>query len=213
MVGVISSAALWQTRLLFPALIPFALPTALGWSALRRLDTPHLSISFLVNLIVGGVVAVTLMEAGIGIVQRNPLAYALGLETRDAYLKKVQPFYAQAIELVASAPEDAKIYALLEPRSYYFPREVQPDPILDNFAHDLYIFGSPEAVAQFWQEAGYTHVLLYRRGLDFMLENDPDNFSPEFQAALDEVIRAHLNLIGTISGGAYDLYEIVDGSQ
>jgi len=45
--GVINSAALWQTRLLFPALIPFALPTALGLLAVKRLDTPRLRISFI----------------------------------------------------------------------------------------------------------------------------------------------------------------------
>ena len=206
--GVSHSAALWQTRLLYPALIPFALPTALGWRAVKKLDTPTLRISFIVNLIVASVVLVTLADTALYVVKRNPLAYALGLETRADYLAKTIPHYAQAIELVAQTPEEAQIYSILEPRSYYLPREVQIDAILGNLGHDLYLYGSPEAVVQSWKEAGYTHVLFYRLGADFLAENDPRLFPPEQQDAMDTIIRDYLDLAGTTPNGAYELYRI-----
>ena len=38
-------------------------------------------------------------------ITRNPLAYAVGFETRQAYLAKVQPSYAQAMQLLESTPQ------------------------------------------------------------------------------------------------------------
>ncbi len=206
--GVINSAALWQTRLLFPVLIPFALPTALGLLAVKRLDTPQLRISFIFNFVVIAVVAVTVIDAGISVIMRNPLAYAFGFETRQAYLAKVQPSYVQAMQLLESTPQDASVYFLFEPRSYHAPRDVQIDPILDNFTHDWFVYGEADAVMQAWHSQGYTHVLVYRRGVDFLTENRSGSFTPEYQAALNLFVQNHLILVETTQDGAYELYLI-----
>ena len=50
-------------------------------------------------------------------------------------------------------------------------RPLQPDPILDNFSHDVYLYEHPESVVAAWRSQGYTHVLLNRRNADLMLEN------------------------------------------
>jgi hypothetical protein len=206
--GVVNSAALWQTRLLFPALIPFALPTALGLVAVKKLDTSHLRVSFIFNFVVIAVVAITLIDAGLNVLLRNPLAYAAGIETQEAYLEKVQPSYAHMLQLLEQAPDDAKIYSLFEPRSYYTPRDMNPDSILDNFSHDLYLYGNIDAVLQAWLSEGYTHVLVYRRGVDFISENRPNLFTPEQHSALDHLIQNRLTSIGTTEDSAYELYKI-----
>jgi hypothetical protein len=206
--GVINSAALWQTRLLFPALIPLALPTALGLLAIKNLDTPQLRLSFIFNFVVVAVVTVTVIDAGIHVLARNPLAYALGLETRQAYLSKVQPAYAQAMQLLESTPPDTSLYFLFEPRSYGATRQVQIDPILDNFAHDWYIHGDDESLVQDWRSRGYTHVMLYRRGVDFLSGDRSRSFKPEYQDALELIITNHLTLLETTPDGAYELYRI-----
>jgi hypothetical protein len=209
--GVINSSALWQTRLLFPALIPFALTTALGFLAIENLDTPKLNLSFIFNFFLIIIVAINLIDATIFVTQRNPLASALGLEPPEAYLSRVQPGYAQAVELLDQTPVDAKIYMILEPRSYYMNRDVQPDPILDNFAHDFYLYDNPNNIFLTWQSDGYTHVLLYRRGLEYLADNNSLKFTKEHQAALDDLIQDHLNLISKTADGAYELYEINPG--
>jgi hypothetical protein len=205
--GVINSSALWQTRLLYPALIPFALPTALGWLAVKKLDTPHLRISFIFNFVVIAIVTITLIDAGRSVIMRNPLAYAVGAETQESYLAKVQPSYAQAVELIQDSPEDAKIYALYEPRNYYMPRDIQPDPILDNFAHDVFLYGDPNEVLASWQDEGYTHVLIYRHGIDFLIENDARRLSPQHLSALD-YLQNKLIFVGSTADGSYELYAI-----
>jgi hypothetical protein len=207
-VGVINSSALWQTRLLYPALIPFSLPTALGLLAVKKLDTLQLRVSFIFNFVVVALLTITLIDAGLNILLRNPLAYAAGIESRETYLDKVQPSYAQALRLLEQAPDDAKIYSLFEPRSYHAPRDIQPDPILDNFSHDLYLHSNVDGVLRAWLSDGYTHILVNRRGVDFISQNRSGIFTPEQQTALETLIQDHLALIDTTEDGAYELYKI-----
>jgi hypothetical protein len=205
--GVVNSSALWQTRLLFPALIPFAIPTALGWLALKKLDTPQLRISFIFKFVVIAILAINLINASLSVIVRNPLAYATGIETLEDYLEKVQPAYAQAVQLVGKSPEDAKVYFLFEPRSYYMPRTVQPDAILDNFAHDIYQYDDTDGALASWLAEGYTHVLIYRRGANFV-QGNAYKFSREHQAALEFVIQNNLDWVGSTSDGAYEFYSL-----
>ena len=205
--GVFNSSALWQTRLLLPALIPFAIPTALGWLALKQLDTPRLRISFIFKFVVIAIVSINLFNASLSVIARNPLAYATGFESLERYLEKVQPFYARATQLVGKLPEDAKIYFLFEPRSYYMSRTVQPDAILDNLAQKIYLYGDSDGILDSWLEEGFTHVLIYRRGVDF-LKGNTHKYSSKHQTVLELIIDNHLIWVDNTSDGAYELYSI-----
>ncbi|MGB5844037.1 MAG: glycosyltransferase family 39 protein [Anaerolineales bacterium] len=205
--GVFNSSALWQTRLLFPALIPFAIPTALGWLALQKLDTSQLRISFIFKFVVIAILTINLVNASLSVIERNPLAYTTGLETLERYLEKVQPSYTQAAQLVGKSPEDSKVYFLFEPRSYYMPRTVQPDATLDNLSHGIYLYGDSDGVLASWQAEGFTHVLIYRRGADF-IKGNAHKFSSEHQVALEFIIQNHLDWVGSTSDGAYEFYSI-----
>jgi hypothetical protein len=206
--GVINSSALWQTRLLLPVLILFALPTALALKSVRELDTAQLRISYIFNFVVIAVVSINVIDAGISLILRNPIAFAVGAESEQAYLAKVQPAYAQALSILESTPEDAFIYYLFEPRSFGSPRQSQIDPILDNFAHDWFIHGEEKKVLQAWRSNGYTHVLIYRRGVDFLSGSRTGSFQGEYQAAFDLIVQDHLKLLNITDDGAYELYQI-----
>jgi hypothetical protein len=158
--------------------------------------------------VVIAIVTVTLVDAGMNVIARNPLAFAVGTESQESYLAKIQPSYAQAVELVDKTPDDSRIYALYEPRSYYISRVIQPDPILDNFAHAIYLHTDPKGVISSWQDEGYTHVLIYRQGINFLLENDPGRLTPQHQSALEYLIQNHLSLFGITADGSYELYSI-----
>ncbi len=205
--GVINSAALWQTRLLFPALLPFAIPSALGWEALARLDRSNLRVSFLLNLIVSLVVALTVFEISLFTLQRNPFAVAFGAQTRGQYIARVNPPYAALMQTMDELPANATLYSLFEPRSYNLPRRIQPDPILANFAHDLHLYGAPEAMIQQWKAQGYTHILVYERGMQFMLENNHDYQSPSLRNSLSETLSL-LQLTRQTPDGVYSIYYI-----
>lgn len=206
-IGVIQSAALWQTRLLFPALLPFAIPAALGWEAMTRLDTSNLRLSFLFNALVRIVLALTVFETGLFTLQRNPLAVAVGAQTREQYIARVNPSYAALAQVMDDLPGNASVYSLFEPRSYALPRSTQPDPIVANFAHDLHLYGAPEEIIRQWKAQGYTHILVYERGRQFMLDNNPAYQSLPLRNALTETL-ALLSLTRQTADGVYSIYQI-----
>jgi hypothetical protein len=205
--GVINSSALWQARLLLPALIPFAIPTALGWDSLTRLDTPNLRISFLSNAVIAIVIALTVFDNAAFVLQRNPLAVAFGAQSREQYIARINPSYAALMQIMDKLPSGARVYSLFEPRSYGLPRQTQPDAINYNFAHDLYLYRTPSEIIQHWKTEGYTHVIVYERGLGFMVESASGKLTPAAQDALRETL-ARLELIHQTPDKVYTIYRV-----
>jgi dolichyl-phosphate-mannose-protein mannosyltransferase len=205
--GVINSAHLWQIRLFLPALLPFAIPSALAWDYLQKLDTPKLRISFLFNVLIIVIILLTIFANGIFVLQRNPLAVALGAQTREGYIARVNPSYAALIQLMDELPADVYVYSLFEPRSYGLPRRTQPDVIVYNFAHDFYLYATPSEIIQHWKAEGYTHIVVYERGLDFMIESPSGKFTPVAQATFGETL-ASLELISQTPDQVYTIYRI-----
>jgi 4-amino-4-deoxy-L-arabinose transferase-like glycosyltransferase len=200
--GIIQTSSLWQSRLLLPGLMPFMLVLAAGIGHLKRLDTARLKISFCFSAVIGVFVLVSLLDFGLQVAYRNPLMAAVGGVTRQAYIARLQPGYAAAMELVQQTPSNAYVYFLYEPRSYGMARRVQPDPINDNWSHDLYLHGSVAATMAAWRMQGYTYVLLSRTGADFIAKTIPAQ-----APSLDPLMNA-LRLVAKSPGDEYELYEI-----
>ncbi len=175
--GVIDTIHLFQTRLSWPGLIALIPILAAGAGELQKLDIPRLRISFIFSTIVGMMIFVFLLDFGLLILDRKPWSVALGLETRASYVAQMQPEYAQALALVEETPPSAYIYLINESRSYWMERQVQPDPIHDNLAHDLYLYPTNEAMLDVWREVGYTHVLI--RNVSFYMESKDENIDTE----------------------------------
>lgn len=166
--GVIQTLSLWQSRLLWAGMFALAIPAGLAVSSLEELDTRRVRISFLARSLTGLVIFASLLDSSLFLLARKPLLYALGLESRADYFARVQPEYSEALRLVNSAPEDSSVYFLFEPRSYDMQRVVQPDPINANLAHDYFLYNSPENLIEAWKSNGYTHILVYLPGAEFI---------------------------------------------
>jgi hypothetical protein len=110
--------------------------------------------------------------------------------------------------LERSVPEDGRVLLLWEPRSYYSPRWAQPDIILDNWSHLRHCFGTEKRIAEHLRDEGYTHVLLYRRGLDFIAKEDESPLSAEDVEHFEDFVEKHLEWVETTGG--YRLYELRD---
>ncbi|MBK9927733.1 MAG: glycosyltransferase family 39 protein [Anaerolineales bacterium] len=205
--GVINSSHLWQGRLLFPALIPFILPTALGWDTLRNLDTSKVRVSFLANTLIGVTIALTLFSNSMFVLRRNPLAVAFGIQTREQYIAKTSPSYAALIQIVDELPEGAHIYNLFEPRTYALPRFAQPDVINNNFPHDLHYYKTSEGLINYWKSQGYTHILINNTGAQ-LDTNDPNStFTPTAKEVLREILN-QLQLISHTPDNIYGIYKL-----
>jgi hypothetical protein len=207
-IGVINTQSLWQVRLLFPAIIPLAIPAALGISMLAKLDTPRLKVSSIFTIILGAVIGITVVESMLFFSLRNPISVVLGTESERSYLSRVIPEYSKMLELLDKTPSDSKVYALFEPRSYRAPRSLQPDPFLDQWARDLNLYGNAQGVVNAWRAQGYTHVLIYRWGVEFLRNNQPSVLTPEREAELELLTQKYLIFASKTSGDFYELYTI-----
>jgi hypothetical protein len=205
--GVVNSSALWQSRLLFPVLIPFAIPSALAWDSLKTFDTSRLRISFLFNTVVVIVLTLTLIDNTIFVLQRNPLAVATGAQSRQGYIDRINPSYAALMTLLGQLPAQANVYSLFEPRTYGLPRPTHPDAIVSNFAYDVHRYQDPVTIVQQWKAGHYTHVLVYERGLEFMTESPSSKFTPDMQNILRETL-ARLELVAQTPDKIYSIYKI-----
>ncbi|HET9909123.1 MAG TPA: glycosyltransferase family 39 protein [Anaerolineales bacterium] len=204
--GYISTRNLWQARLLLPAIVPFLIITAVGVTSLSSLDSRRLRISFIVSTIVAASIFVNLLDMGLILLSRNPLAIATGIVTKESYLSRYQPGYADALRIISQLSPQSKTYFLFEPRSYGMHRAVQPDAILDNFSHDIFLHKTPEDIISAWQAEGYTHVLVNKRNAEAILENRGEG------PLLDEVTGS-LKLVSVSQDENYELFEIPFGAS
>jgi hypothetical protein len=205
--GVINSSALWQARLLLPALIPLSIPTALAWDSLKTFDTPRLRISFLADALITLFIVLTLIDNTVFVIQRNPLAVATGAQSREGYIERVNPSYAALISLMDELPDDARVYSLFEPRSYGLPRSTQADPIVYNFAHDAFLYRTSADIIRHWKLEQYSYILVYERGREFLSDSASYKFTPATQQLLQETLE-ELPLVGQTPDKVYSIYKI-----
>ena len=203
--GVVWSSALWQSRLLLPCLAALAPVVGWIWADLPRFDLPTFSLSRFVNLAIAITLALTLIDVSLLTLRINPLPYLTGFESRDENLaRRLGTHYAAMQQINTTLPPEAVTILLWEPRSYYCRSACRPDSILDAFPHLVHRYGSAEAIAQHWREAGVTHLLIHRSGLDFVLNETPDLID---RAILEQLETNHLRLQADI-GGPYQLYRL-----
>jgi hypothetical protein len=206
--GVIWSNSLWQSRLLLPGLAALSPVVAWLWLDLAHLDRPGFSVRRFVNLLVGLVLALSLVELGLGLVGLNPLAYLTGLESRDDYLtRRLGAYYAAMEQMNETLPAGTGVVFLLEPRSYFCRLDCRPDSILDRLPHDQHRYGSAAEIVAAWKEAGMTHVLLNRQGLNFMKKEDDRGL---FRPALEQLAVMESQFFEPVFdvAGAYQLYAL-----
>ena len=204
--GVIQTDHLMQARLLWPGLITLLPIMAAGIIELETLDTSQFRLSFMFSTLAGLTVFIFLLDFSLLVMLRNPVMVAIGSESREAYTARIQPKYAQALELVNQTPPDAYIYLLNEPRSYGMNRRVQPDPINDNLPHDFHVYPTNAEMIKAWRTLGYTHVLAAKGVFE------PDNSKinalvPEYRTRLEELMHLLIEMRRSAEGD-YILFAI-----
>lgn len=210
--GVISSAGLRQTRLLLPAFA--ALCPALAWvlQDLARFDRPQFSLQRFLNLVIAFVLFLGMVDQLAGWAQARPWQYLLGVESRDRFLtRRLGAHYAAMQAINETLPEDAVVVFLWEPRSYYCDRDCRPDSILDAFDHLVYLYQDAPGIAEAWRAAGITHVLIWRTGLEFVLQKESPTAEPLPEPAVLRRLRADYLVPTWNIGDAYELLALRDG--
>jgi hypothetical protein len=206
--GVIWSHSLWQSRLLLPGLVALAPVVGWLWSELPGFDLPQFSLSRFANVVIGLTLALTLIDTGLMTLKINPLPYLVGVETRDEYLtRRLGAYYAAMQQINERLPSDAVIVFLWEPRSYYCQCDCRPDSILDQLAHDQYVYGNASRIVEVWKKAGITHVLLHRQGLGFIKGEGTETL---YQPAIEQLVSMENQYFEEVFdvAGAYQVYSL-----
>jgi hypothetical protein len=168
---------------------------------MKHLDIKSIRLSFIVSIFAALVIFVNLLDLGLSVIYRNPFGTATGIVSRESYTEQFQPDYAFALRVISQTPRDASIYSLFEPRSYGASRKVQPDTLLDNFPHDIFLYKNPESIINAWHKEKYTHILLNKRGADLILGGNQD------MEVLNKTMSL-LTLIAVSQDGNYAFYEL-----
>lgn len=208
MLGVINAKPLWQSRLLLPGLATLAPIIGWIWFDLAHLKLHRFSVQRFITLAVMLVLCFNLIQFGLQVVQAHPLTYLTGQESRTDYLlRRLGTHYAAMQRLNETVPPEGVVLFLWEPRSYYCEVDCQPDAILDRLAHDQYKHDDAAGMVAAWHDEGITHVLLFRQGLNFVLDTGAEAVS---QPAIDQLAiieREYLTELFDIQG-SYQLYAL-----
>lgn len=173
-IGVLSiwMGHLVQPRLFLSMLGIFGVFAGFGWVQLQ--DMVLLSVRM--RRIAGAAIVIVLgfcaVQDAIQFVEMNPALALISTSYQEEYLEKGLGVYQDAVEQVNALPADEKVMMLWEPRGLYMPLNSQPDLWIDRFQTDVREIGSAEKIVEKWCEKGFSRVLIYKLGEDF-LANDP----------------------------------------
>jgi hypothetical protein len=187
---------------LFPA---FAVMAGTGMLVLDGFRTPQVRFGRVASAMLLLVLALNFYHVASTSVKKDAAAYLMGLSSRQQYLEQNLGVYAAAMQTVNQLPPGSRVLMIWETRSYYCLPNCTPDEVLDRWRTDIAHLKDPQAVLQSWRAAGFTHILYYRLGADFLKSEDV-NFSGMDWAQLDGML-AQLPQVENIHD-AYQLYRI-----
>jgi hypothetical protein len=205
-VGNQFSGFLIQSRFYFSIFPAFAVLAAAGFSGIRRLSLPQVRVERIAAALVLLALGLNAVEVGKDLLASGAAPVVAGLQSQEEYLTENLGWHAQAMQAVRDLPDGAQVLLLNEPRSFYCRPTCSPDETMDRWRRDWLHLEQPEAVLGSWRDAGFTHVLFYRAGAEFMRDTrDLHHTEDEWQALFV--------FIDTLPeeadfGGVYQLYRI-----
>jgi hypothetical protein len=102
-------------------------------------------------------------------------------------------------------PDGARVLTLWEPRGLYCLPKCYPDEVLDRWVIAIRELQDPSLVLQSWENAGYTHILYYKLGAEFIREDDARYRTSDWKALHEFLARLPPP---TDIGGVYELYSL-----
>ena len=199
------SGLLIQSRLYFSVFPAFAVLAAGGYKALSDIKTSFIRISRLASSLVLLVFWLNVVKTGLSTWSLGSSQVLFGLRTSEQYLADNLGWYWYAMQGLSDLPNGSKVMMLWEARSLYCIPICVPDEIIDRWAYDRASLNDPERILQSWRAAGYTHVLYYKAGADFVRRED-SRYQADDWLDLDQLL-SHLPLDKDF-GGAYLLYSL-----
>jgi hypothetical protein len=199
------SGLLGQTRLYYVLLPAWALLAGAGFSNLEDWRLPPVRLGRIGGAIVILVLWFNVVQLGSYVTGKGVMQLLISGKSQQEYLQENLGWYLPATQAINGLPDGARVLALWEPRSLYCLPRCYPDEILDRWVTAIRELQDPSLVLQNWENAGYTHILYYELGAEFIQEDDARYQTSDWKA-LDEFF-ARLPPPADI-GGVYELYSL-----
>jgi len=130
----------------------------------------------------------------------------LQLESRQTFLENNLGEYERAAQGINVLPDGSHVLMLWEPREFACLPKCDGDEIIDCWYHDWRQSQNIDKLIGTWRAKGYTHVLLFKTGADFVQKYDALMFNPTDWQALSS-LQTRLKLVENF-GGTYYLYDL-----
>ncbi len=200
------SGNLIQTRYYFTLFPAFTALAAFGYWGLSRVTLPQVRLNRIFTTLVLLVLVFNLFEVGAFTWKSGAPQAAAGLMSQEDYLADNLGWFQPAMQAVRELPEGSRVLMLYEARSLYCAPACSPDEILDRWKRDLNTYGDSSAILASWKQEGYTHLMVYTAGVDFMRTADDPHHPLSDLTALDAFL-AQLPVPQSF-GGVYALYTL-----
>ncbi len=200
------SGYLIQTRFYFVLFPAFAILAGYGYFQIKQYRLGQVRLGRLVAILVIIVLAFNAFQLISEMVEKDVLAYVFGIQSNQDYLEKNLGWYARAINEVGMLENGEKVLMLYEPRGFGCIPICDPDEILDHWKVAFHEFDSEEEILTFWMNKGYTHLLVYDKGIEFLREDEDPHHPPVELDALEELTTS-LELSATYADW-YSLYRL-----
>ncbi len=200
-----STRLLIQTRLYYAFFPAWAVLAGVGFDSFSKLRAANIRFGRIASALVILAFGFNLFATAVDSARLRVAGTLLGAQTPARYRERVLGTYDLAMSALAKLPKDAKTLMLWETRAFSCVPNCEADETIDRFYADLRNYGSPSAMRDAWISAGYTHLLYFKRGAEFVRENNPAYVSADWRALdrlLDEMV-----LIEEI-GGDYRIYKL-----
>lgn len=204
------SGFLIQTRFYYALFPAFAILAGYGYYKITNLDVTKIKIRFGAMLLISFVLVINVMETGMDLIRKNTLQVVSGIQDRQAYLETNLGWYGLVMNQLTELPESSRVLMLYEPRGYECVLMCDPDEILDNWKVALVKNLTDEQILEDWRDQGFTHLLVYNKGVEFLrTDNDPHHPVTELDA-LEDFLKYLPTPIEY--GGWYSMYDIAEKS-
>jgi hypothetical protein len=161
-----------RSHLYFSLFAAFSVLAAFGFAASERLRIGRLRVGRIAAAVACLALGLNALQSAIAVVDSGALQLWSGAISEQDYSERNLGLYAIVMN---ELPADGRTLMLWETRGYGCLPTCDPDEVIDRWAHDLTIYGSPQAMFTAWRSAGFEYVLYYRLGAQFV-HADPEHF-------------------------------------
>lgn len=216
---------LTETRLLLPVFPLLCLMAAYALYRLPVWDRRAFRLSWVVGVVTTLILALNLLTETHAFLAAHPLEPLVGLESRPDYLVRRLGAHAEAMRYTnENLAANSRLFFLWEPRGYYCEHSILADATLDNLPQLRMTYQDAETALVTLQAEGFTYLLFYRAGLEFIrgptprpptlsgLVGQPPPEEPLYPLTGDdlsflETLLAQCRMVDSI-GEIYEIYQL-----